>query len=53
MASSMVSPLAAKGSDTVWDLSCDACYKNEAQFYCEGCSKCNCENCVILHNQLQ
>ncbi|KAH3749845.1 hypothetical protein DPMN_184360 [Dreissena polymorpha] len=52
MASNLESSLAAKGSDTLWDFSCDACNKNEAQFYCEGCSKCYCGNCVKLHNQL-
>ncbi|KAH3806098.1 hypothetical protein DPMN_134412 [Dreissena polymorpha] len=46
----------SKGSDLVFDFSCDICDENEinkqADMYCEKCSKCLCGSCMQHHNQL-
>ncbi|KAH3828115.1 hypothetical protein DPMN_130066 [Dreissena polymorpha] len=39
-------------SATAQDFTCDACHKGLAQFFCQECSKCFCDNCVKLHKQL-
>ncbi|KAH3794137.1 RING finger domain and kelch repeat-containing protein DDB_G0271372-like [Dreissena polymorpha] len=46
----------SKGSDLIYDYSCEICEENEinkqADMYCEKCSKCYCSSCVQHHNQL-
>ncbi|KAH3786466.1 hypothetical protein DPMN_164573 [Dreissena polymorpha] len=44
------------GSDIVLDYCCYVCEQNgiqrEAAHYCEQCSKCYCDICVPLHDQI-
>ncbi|KAH3848909.1 probable E3 ubiquitin-protein ligase MID2 [Dreissena polymorpha] len=46
-----------KGSDGLYDFSCNTCKENnrntdDAEFYCEECSKLYCSKCVEHHNYL-